>query len=78
MNYSTDEHEYAELQAQFHQERMYAPCDIHTGACMLVDEASPDEPVQYFRHLNAAVCYAQDNDYLDGQWSVWKVRGKIM
>ena len=79
MNFSRDEHEYAELYSQFHQEKMCAPCDIHTGACMLVDEASSGAPVQYFKHIDSAVCFANDHrEYLDGHWSVWEIRRKIM
>ena len=54
MNYSTDEHEYAELQAQFHQERMLEPTDPHDGCYLLVDEEQIEEPIA-FRSIEGAV-----------------------
>ena len=38
MNYDNCEHEYAELQAQFHQERMLEPTEPHDKGYLLVDD----------------------------------------
>ena len=60
MNYSTDEHEYTELKAQFHQERMLEPTEPHDGGYLLVDDNQVEEPVA-FRSVDGAVdwsgCY---------------------
>lgn len=78
MNYSTDEHEYLDWVGQSNIEKKYSPCDIHDGAYMLVDDASPDEPPKYFTSLKGAVNWAEtDNEYTE-QWSVYQVGNKVM
>jgi hypothetical protein len=73
------ENEYADYYAQVALERKFNPCDPYTGAYMLLDEASPDEPPKYFTSLGGAVNWAEgDNQYLDNQWSVYRVGNKIL
>ena len=64
MNYSEDEHEYAELKAQFHQERMLEPTEPYDGGYLLVDDEQVQEPVG-FCSIDGAVDYASslEHDY---------------
>lgn len=83
MNYSTDEHEYLDWVEQSNTENKYNPCDIHYGAYMLVDEASPDALPRYFTTLDGAVSWAKnDKQYASyqgvEQWSVYQVGNKVM
>ena len=62
MNYSEDEHEYAELKAQFHQERMLEPTEPHGGGYLLVDDNQVEEPIA-FRCMDGAVDYASSLEH---------------
>ena len=62
MNYDNCEHEYAELQAQFHQERMLEPTEPHDKGYLLVDDNQVEEPIG-FRSIDGAVEYAKDNHF---------------
>ena len=68
MNYSEDEHEYAELKAQFHQERMLEPTEPHDKGYLLVDDNQVEETIG-FRSVDGAVEYA--NDY--GSWTDYTI-----
>ena len=83
MNYCEQALEFAEWKAQREIERQSNPCDPYTGAYMLLDEASPDEPPKYFTSLEGAVNWAEtDNQYISyqgvEQWSVYQVGNKVM
>ena len=83
MNYCEQALEFAEWKAQREIERQSNPCDPYTGAYMLLDEASPDEPPKYFTSLEGAVNWAEtDNQYISHQgveqWSVYQVGNKVM
>ena len=68
MNYCEEALEFAEWKAQREIERQSNPCDPYTGAYMLLDEASPDEPPKYFTSLEGAVNWAEtDNQYISYQ-----------
>ncbi len=71
MNYSEDEHEYAELKAQFHQERMLEPTEPHGGGYLLVDDNQAEEPIA-FRCIDGAVEYALDELSLK-DFSIYKL-----
>ena len=71
MNYSEDEHEYAELKAQFHQERMLEPTEPHGGGYLLVDDNQAEEPIA-FRCVDGAVEYALDELSLK-DFSIYKL-----
>ena len=62
MNYSADEHEYTELKAQFHQERMLEPTEPHDRGYLLVDDEQVQEPVG-FRSVDGAVDYASSLEH---------------
>ena len=62
MNYSEQEHEYAELKAQFHQERMLEPTEPHDRGYLLVDDEQVQEPVG-FRSVDGAVDYASSLEH---------------
>jgi hypothetical protein len=68
MNYDEQEHEYAELKAQFHQERMLEPTEPHDKGYLLVDDNQVEEPIG-FRSVDGAVEYA--NDY--GSWTDYTI-----
>jgi hypothetical protein len=83
MNYCEEALEFAEWKAQREIERQSNPCDPYTGAYMLLDEASPDEPPKYFTSLEGAVNWAEtDNQYISyqgaEQWSVYRVGDKVL
>jgi len=68
MNYDEQEHEYAELKAQFHQERMLEPTEPHDKGYLLVDDNQVEEPIG-FRSVDGAVEHA--NDY--GSWTDYTI-----
>ena len=68
MNYDEQEHEYAELKAQFHQERMLEPTEPHDKGYLLVDDNQVEESIG-FRSIDGAVAYA--NDY--GTWTDYTI-----
>ena len=47
MNYDNCEHEYMELQSQFHQERMLEPTEPHDKGYLLVDDNQIEEPIGF-------------------------------
>jgi len=59
MNYDEQEHEYTELKAQFHQEKMLEPTSPYSGGFLLVDDNGIEEPIG-FRSIDGAVTYASD------------------
>ena len=59
MNYDNCEHEYMELQSQFHQERMLEPTDPHDKGYLLVDDNQIEESIG-FHSVDGAVEYATD------------------
>jgi hypothetical protein len=62
MNYNEQEHEYTELKAQFHQERMLEPTEPHDRGYLLVDDEQVQEPVG-FRSVDGAVDYASSLEH---------------
>ena len=83
MNYCETEHEHIDYQAELANERATQPCDVAEGVYMLVDDASPSESPLYFRSLQSAVDWAEnDNQYISyqgvEQWSVYRVGGKVL
>ena len=89
MNYAQEQMEYLEWKAQVEQEKNTNPCDLAEGVYMLVDDSSPSEPPFYFRTLQGAVDWAEnDNQYISyqgdhgfhiqEQWSVYRVGGKVL
>jgi hypothetical protein len=83
MNYCEEQLEYLEWQAQAKKEKNVSTCDLAEGVYMLVDDASPSESPLYFRSLQGAVDWAEnDNQYISyqgqEQWSVYRVGGKVL
>lgn len=83
MNYAQEQMEYLEWQAQKAKEESLSPTDVGEGVYMLVDDASPSEPPLFFRTLNGATLWAEnDNQYISyqgqEQWSVYRVGGKVL
>ena len=83
MNYCEEQLEYLEWQAQAEKEKNVSTCDLAEGVYMLVDDASPRESPLYFRSLQGAVDWAEnDNQYISyqgqEQWSVYRVGGKVL
>lgn len=81
MNYCQEQLEYLEWQAQAKKERLDAinPCDLAEGVYMLVDDVSPSESPLYFRSLQSAVDWAENDDqYIKDEWSVYRVGGKLL
>jgi hypothetical protein len=62
MNYCEEQLEYLEWKAQQEKEKNTNSCDLAEGVYMLVDDASPSESPLYFRSLQSAVDWAENND----------------
>ena len=83
MNYAQEQMEYLEWKAQAEQEKNTHPCDLAEGVYMLVDDSSPSEPPFYFRTLQGAVDWAENNNqYISyqgvEQWSVYRIGNKVL
>ena len=83
MNYCEEQLEYLEWKAQQEKEKNTNSCDLAEGVYMLVDDASPSESPLYFRSLQSAVDWAENNDqYISyqgqQQWSVYRVGRKVL
>ena len=57
-----DAREYAELQSQFHQERMLEPTEPHDKGYLLVDDNQVQEAIG-FRSIDGAVEYASSLEH---------------
>jgi len=83
MNYCEEQLEYLDWKAQQEKEKNTNSCDLAEGVYMLVDDASPSESPLYFRSLQSAVDWAENNNqYISyqgqQQWSVYRVGGKVL
>ena len=67
-----DAREYAELQSQFHQERMLEPTEPHDKGYLLVDDNQVEEPIG-FRSLDGAVDYASD-EWVTHDFTIYQLK----
>tara|TARA_B110001454_G_C12702408_1_gene427162 strand:- start:1366 stop:1596 length:231 start_codon:yes stop_codon:yes gene_type:complete len=73
MNYNEQEHEYAELKSQFHQERMLEPTEPHDGGYLLVDDNQIEEPVGFYS-VDGAVVYLRNSISGIGHYTIYQLK----